>query len=239
LPQFFLNDINSDGTFIIIGSDFYHLSRVRRIKINDVIKVRYKGTLYEASVISILSDSIEAKLGCVVSGAVDRTDVTLLCAMLKSGNFDFVIQKAVETGASRIIPVYTERTITDISNKKKSKIDRWKKISQEASKQSLRESPPEICEPLEFIEALKIGSCGLKIIAHPGAELNIKDVLAHIEKNIPVTVFIGPEGGFTDRELSDAYGNGFTGVNFGFSHLRAETAVIVFLSIIIYEMSGK
>ncbi len=239
MPQFFLNEIKSDGSFIIGGSDFYHLSKVRRIKINDAIKVRYNGILYEASVMNIYTDFLEAKLGRIVSDSAEIIDVTLMCAILKSGNFDFVIQKAVETGASRIIPVNTERTITDISNKKKSKIERWKKISLEASKQSLRDLPPEICEPLEYNKALNIESSGIKIIAHPGAEINIKDALDRVEKNTPVTVLIGPEGGFTDRELSEAYDKGFTGVNFGFSHLRAETAVIVFLSIIIYEMSGK
>ena len=239
MPQFFLNEINPDGSFIISGSDFRHLTKVRRIKLNDAINVRHNGLLYEASVKHISSDFLEAQLGRVIPQTAGGIDVTLMCAMLKSGSFDFVIQKAVETGASRIIPVHTERTITDISNKKKSKIERWNKISLEASKQSLRDLPPEICEPLEYREALNVESSGLKIIAHPGAGINVKDALTRIGKNTTVTVLIGPEGGFTDRELSDADDKGFTAVNFGFSHLRAETAVIVFLSIIIYEMSGK
>jgi 16S rRNA (uracil1498-N3)-methyltransferase len=239
LPQFFLNDINPDGSFLVNGTDFHHLSKVRRVKIDDSIHVRYKGQLYEATVINITSESILARLGEMVQGSKKMVDVTLMCAILKSGNFDFAIQKAVETGASRIIPVITERTIADISDKKKIKIDRWKKISLEASKQSLREAPPEICEPVDFKKALEPGYPGFKIIAHPGSESNVKDVLGQLEKNIPIILLIGPEGGFTERELSMADESGFTQVNFGFSHLRAETAVIVFLSIIIYEMSGK
>lgn len=239
MPQFFVNEeLEPDGSFKIKGDDFYHLTRVRRIRPDDIIKIRYNQMLHEASIVSVESDYIVAKLGELVSGLNREPDVTLICAILKSGNFDFVIQKAVETGASRIIPVKTERTITDISDKKKSKLERWKKISIEASKQSLRQSAPEICDPMEFKEAVDAENYGLKIIAHPGTELNIKDLLSSQENNIPVTLFIGPEGGFTEKELDYARARGFTEVNFGFSHLRAETAVIVFLSIIIYEMSG-
>jgi len=239
LPQFFINNKDiKDGNVIITGSDSYHLSRVRRVKPGTKIMLRTdSGRGYIARVNNITTDGINAIIINEIKTDNSLPEITLYMSLLKGGNFEFVIQKTVELGVSRIVPVITERTIPDPEKMNEKKLERWEKISAEACKQCLRATPAFVESPESINEILNENIIGLKIICHPGADMRMKTALDSSENKKNISILIGPEGGFSEREISDAQKAGWISVNFGATHLRAETAALIIPSIVIYEWS--
>lgn len=144
--------------------------------------------------------------------------VNLFLAILKKENFELAVQKAVELGISSITPIITERTIKTGLN-----IERLNKIIREACEQSGRSIVPTISPILDLSPALAFGSASEeKIIFHLVEEKYQKNTKAK-----SASIFIGPEGGFTDKEISLAKEAGYTVASLGTNTLRGETAAIV------------
>lgn len=144
--------------------------------------------------------------------------VNLYLAILKKENFELAVQKIVEVGVSNIIPVITERTIKTGLN-----LERLNKIILEASEQSGRSILPTLSPILDFKDALTDGTkSSEKIIFHFVEESYQPDKNA-----TSVSIFIGPEGGFTDKEINLAKDSGYTIASLGPLTLRGETAAIV------------
>jgi 16S rRNA (uracil1498-N3)-methyltransferase len=146
--------------------------------------------------------------------------VILYCAMLKRENFEWVAQKAVEVGAGRLMPILTERTV-----KKDIRLDRVHKIMKEAAEQSGRGIIPLLHTPLSFKDALTHSSeyDARLLFDASGPAFESTTIQG---KNV-VALFIGPEGGWSEKELQMAEKSGLTTVNLGPLTLRAETAAIV------------
>ncbi len=143
----------------------------------------------------------------------------------------FLLRKATELGVSSIIPVVSERAVIKDVN-----IERWRKIVEEASKQSLRISVPEVKEKLRLNEFLKeTGMYDVKILLSPCARLHIGELLDDLPIPKKLVFLTGPEGGFTEREVRMAGEYGFLEVSLGKRVLRAETVPLVFLSILEYK----
>jgi len=239
LPQFFIKDSDIDDTKAAIkGAECHHLINVRRVKIGDILDIRTdSGRGFKAEIISISHLEILLKLLEEIETDNKIIDITLYMSLLKGGNFEFVIQKSVEVGVNKIIPVYTSRTIPEIKEKIEEKHKRWNKIALSAAKQCLRYNIPLVEYPVDFSDAVKDHSRSIKIAAHPGSGLELKNFLTLNDKPESVSVLIGPEGGFTDSELNSASEHGWNIVNFGMTNLRAETAAIIIPSLIIYQWS--
>lgn len=239
MPQFFIKSLNIyNNKYIIEGKDCHHLQKVRRVKPGDLIDLRgddgilYKGRLIEVHPKSIIVEIIER----FVNNKIDM-HLSLYTGILKGKMFDFILQKAVEIGVERIVPVITERTVP-IIDKSNNKRTRWEKIVANASKQCMRSNIPIVEDILTFKEAVADSSSQIKIIAHPDDQgKNIRDLLQTKTVN-DVSLFVGPEGGFSEKELIVAGENNWEHIVFGFTSLRAETAVIVLTAIIIHEWSN-
>ena len=235
MPQFFISSTDIRGDRCLIrGDDFRHLGAVRRARAGDPLRLRDEaGTLYDARIVSVGSDSIEAEITAVLRGISPGADVTLCMALLKGGSFDVALEKAVEVGVARIVPVVTDRTISRPADEA-GRMRRWSRKTVEAAKQSLRERVPPV-EPIRsFGDVVGDFRGGARIIAHPGAPESMKEYLRSVEPG-PVAVLVGPEGGFSPREIAAAEEAGWRALNFGFSHLRAETAAPLLCGIIIHE----
>ena len=175
-----------------------------------------KGIEAEVTLEKIAKNKIIGRINKNVSARTPlagRT-VNLYLAILKKENFELVVQKAVEVGVSNIIPIITERTIKTGLN-----IERLKKIILEASEQSGRSIVPTLSPILDFKDALKQGT---GIIFHLGAEDYLPDKNAK-----EVSIFVGPEGGFTEKEVDLAKSSGYTVASLGPLTLRSETAAII------------
>lgn len=239
MPQFFIHisDI-IDGRCRISGEDYRHLARVRRVRAGDIIRLRDDaGAPLTARVLLVADDSIEAEI--TERGAVPapHPDITLCMCLLKGKNFDTVIEKAVEIGVSRIVPVTSERTVPRPADAA-ARVERWNRKADEAAKQALRERAPRVDMIMPFAGVIESADTPVKIVAHPGASGSLKEILRGRGPSA-VSLLVGPEGGFSANELEAAVRAGWTPAGFGFSQLRAGTAAAVLCGIIVYEWSGS
>ncbi|MEI6316275.1 MAG: RsmE family RNA methyltransferase [bacterium] len=149
-----------------------------------------------------------------------QKEVTLYASLLRRENFEIVVQKATEIGISRIVPLLTERTVKIGFNKA-----RLEKIILEACEQSGRTTVPELSEPISFEQAIKsIDPKHTILFDGSGKNLNEKDSISNLNT---INLFVGPEGGFGDKEVLSAKDSGCTIASLGELTLRAETAAIV------------
>ncbi len=170
--------------------------------------------------------------------------VTLCQGIARGEKMDLIIQKSTELGVNKIIPVITERSQVRNTNK----LERWRKIATSAAEQSGRDRVPEILEPVvlnEFLVTpynLPLNKKGkqdglLKLILSASyKEQNMKEMLTADMDIKQILLLIGPEGGFSQEEITRSAENGFMEVSLGPRILRTETAPITTLSIIQYEL---
>jgi 16S rRNA (uracil1498-N3)-methyltransferase len=166
--------------------------------------------------------------------------ITLCQGLLKGSKMDLVIQKAVELGVKRIVPLVTNRTQLDYTRK----ADRWKKIAIEAARQSMRVFVPEIAEAGKFsqlIETIHATGGAAIMFYEGGGGMGLREIPPP-RQNEPIYVITGPEGGFTLEEVKHAEASGATIVTLGSRILRAETAAIAALTLVQFmfgDMGGS
>ena len=160
----------------------------------------------------------------------------------KSDKMEFLIQKAVELGVYQVIPVETRRTVVKLDAKKvEAKVRRWNAVSESAAKQSKRLIIPEVTGVMTFQEALNYaGGFDKNIIPFEHAEgmADTKAYFAGIRPGMSCGIFIGPEGGFEDEEISRASEAGVKPVTLGKRILRTETAGLAVLSVLMFQMES-
>jgi len=149
----------------------------------------------------------------------EEWSVTLYQAVPKGGRMDLVVEKATEAGATRIVPLLTERGEV---NPREGKLDRWRRVAEAAARQSLRLSVPEVTEPVAFAEAAR-GAGGSGVLLHNAPEAG------DLEEAVGtgVCLFVGPEGGWSDGELEGAREAGLSVAGLGPYRLRSETAGVI------------
>ena len=216
-----------DPQLWIAGDEAKHLLRVLRKKIGDHILVTDgRGHRYEAVIRNVAAEEAECEILHREQDANEpRMDVTLAVSLLKNpGRFDFLVEKSTELGVRSIIPMACERTVRHHENH-----DRLTKIAVSAMKQSGRSYLPNIFMKTSFSVLVKNSTDhDLKLIPHEKTEQShfIDAVLQHHPAARSILLLIGPEGGFTDDELTDASAHGFVPISLGPRRLRAETAAL-------------
>ena len=158
--------------------------------------------------------------------------ITLGQGLLKGEKMKFVIQKATELGVDRIIPIMSSRSIPVVEGERETlRIERWCRIAQEAAKQCGRTVVPEIASIQELGDVLPQGD-DTGVILWEKEPTPLRDVIEEIDPKGEITLLIGPEGGFSEEEVSTAQGSGFLVAGLGQRILRAETASLSVLSIL-------
>ena len=169
--------------------------------------------------------------------------ISLYQGLPKSDKMELIIQKAVELGAARVVPVETARCVVKLDRKKaESKRTRWQAISESAAKQSGRSVIPEVAMPMPFAAALKeAADSDIRLIPYENAEgmERTRRILESVVPGQKIAVFIGPEGGFEETEIRQAEEAGFEAVTLGKRILRTETAGFVVLSLLMAQTEGK
>lgn len=146
-------------------------------------------------------------------------DLSLYQAVPKGGRMDLVVEKATEVGATRIVPLVTERGIV---LPRGGKVERWRRVAEAAARQSLRLRVPEVAEPVHFWQAIR-GVGGDGVLLHNAPDLEPLEAVIRD----PVSLFVGPEGGWSEDELRDAEEAGLAMAQLGPYRLRSETAGMV------------
>jgi 16S rRNA (uracil1498-N3)-methyltransferase len=237
MEYYFTSKNNIEGENLTIrGDDFKHLTKVLRKKSGETIFVTDgERNLYKCEIGLITKDSIKCRvLEKSYNTGESAIKVSLYLSLIKNpARFEFAIEKATELGVSEIIPIITKNAI----NKNRDKAERWQTIALAAMKQSQRTRLPEIKHPISFNEAISLpGLNDTKLIADERLFDNsifASELKQIIRKNKDISVFIGPEGGFTDEEIQTAVKKGFVTLNLGDRKIRSETAAVAVLSIIL------
>ena len=235
MQQYFSKNKNLE----LDDGDYYHIKNVMRMKIGDNIKIVYDNVTYLCEITSLIP-SVCYKIISENKSTSDNLTVDVAFSLIKEQRLDYLLQKCTELGVSNLLPVITERSVVKIDGKKmQGKIDRWSKILKEASEQSFRSNVPGICE----VKNLKdIGELNydLKLLCSLNENtINIKKALQKNNKCDKILLVVGPEGGFTKSEEEYLINKGFISVSLGSTVLRAETAPVVALSMINYELRGE
>ena len=160
------------------------------------------------------------------SAPASNLDLTLAVALLKGEKFDLVVQKAVELGVTKLIPIQTKRADVKLKDGEK-KSERWRKIALEAAKQSGRAELMKIETLLSFKEFIETAEETKILFAERGGT-----DFSKIEETKKITAVIGSEGGWEDSEIEAARKNNFQIITFGGRILRAETAAISIASVL-------
>lgn len=228
---------NKDNQIIISGEEVKHIQVLRK-NIGDEIIINsgiYK--IIQMKRDSILLEYIDAapEVGIPIS------NITLYIALLKTDKLDFVVQKAVEIGVKKIVPFSSANVVVKLDDKAKSKrVEKLQKVADEACKQCGRTDMVAVEKIITFKEMkAKLENEKAVLFAYEASKDSLRKELNLIkEKNVEdISLIIGAEGGFTQTEAEELKQNpAVKCVSLGTRILRAETAALNLLSIVIYEM---
>lgn len=233
MPRFFINYVPEERT-VITGEDAKHIARSLRMQPGEsLILCDSIGTDYNCEIEQIGDGSVTVRvLNFCKSVAEPSVKVTVYQGLPKADKMDSIVQKAVETGAVRIVPVMAARCVSKPDEKAAAKkIARWQKIAEEAAKQSGRGVIPQVSELVSFQRAVKeAAQNGEIVLFYEGGGQSIRELVSEATEQL--SVFIGPEGGFEQSEVDFALQNGGKVGTLGARILRTETAPIAALAAI-------
>lgn len=235
MPRFFVNEDNIfDSYAIIVGDDARHIGRSLRMKLGDEITICCNNTDYCCKISSISDTAVRADIVSKIKTETEPSiSLTLFQAVPKSDKLDFIIQKASELGAVKIVPVLTRRCVSRPDKKVfLKKQQRLQKIAEEAAKQSGRGIIPKVGEIIDIKDYYaSLDSFDLNLFCYEGGGNRLCDI-ASLKSAAKISLFIGSEGGFDESEAQEAFEKGAQAVTLGKRILRCETAPVCAISII-------
>lgn len=243
--HFFAKKENIFENYILIdGDDVKHLRNVLRIRPGErIIMSSGENIDYYCVVSDIEEDKIIASIESIdKEGRELPVRIYLFQGLPKGDKMEFIIQKAVELGAHEIIPVAMKRSVVKLDSKKsESKVKRWNLIAESAAKQSKRSVLPLVNDVMTFKQAAEYAK-KLDIVLMPyecaDGMQSTKELINSIRPGQSVGIFIGPEGGFDGEELTAAHDNKFSIITLGKRILRTETAGMMLLSVLMYNLEA-
>ena len=245
MSRFFVTpeQIGADRITIEDRNDLHHMKKVLRLQPGDEVEISDGQTWeYQARIELLEADFAQLMILDKQSFAAEPfVEVTLYQGIPKQGKMETIIQKCVELGVYRIVPVFMDRTVVVDKGNFGRKIERWQKVSAEAVKQCKRGIIPEVSEALRMRDVLaELDAYDLILIPYENEEgTTIKDVLrerAGTKRPKRIAVLIGPEGGFSEEEVAAVTAAGGHSVTLGKTTLRTETAGMAALAMIMYEL---
>jgi 16S rRNA (uracil1498-N3)-methyltransferase len=233
LERFYCPDLPAGGPATLEGDEARHLIRVRRVVVGEMVELfDGRGSAYRAQVSTIGRD--RAVLAILGPGDPDRTptlSLTLATAVPKGERFDWLVEKATELGVARLIPLVTDRSSVD---PRSAKLDRLRRVIIEASKQCRRNRLMDLGPPTAWDSLVGNSRESSRLLAHPGG---LGMVSAGLRPGSgSVILAIGPEGGFSEKEVDRGIEAGWRTVGLGSTILRVETAALAGCSTILALM---
>ena len=228
-----------DGTVHITGSDVNHIKNVLRMRPGEKILVSTGG---EKEYHCAVSDFPEGEVLAAVEEvtAADRelpSGIVLFQGLPKGDKMELIIQKAVELGATEIVPVEMKRCVVKLDRKKaEKKAERWQTIALGAAKQSLKVTAQIIDSALAMM-----AESDVRLMPYENAEgmEGTRKILESIEPGESIAILIGPEGGIDEAEVEMAMKAKVEPITLGKRILRTETAGMTVLSILVYLLEGR
>lgn len=217
----------------LTGSHALHLSRVLRARVGQKFDIS-TGDIVRVGVVIAVSDSrVEFELGeeCPNQSV---PDITLALGIFKFDRMEWAIEKATELGVTRIIPVVAQRSEPHLAVAASKRVERWERIARQATEQSRGLAVPEIAQPIKLTELLKCETAVRIVLSELEHDLMLKSA---IPANPQQTILaLGPEGGWSESELIQFRDAGWVSASLGETILRAETAAIAAMAVILSEL---
>ena len=230
---FFVIDTNK---YIITGENAKHIRVLRMRNGEELTLVTPLGIQHDCVIADVNQTQVVVDvLGSHPCENEPDVFVTLYQALPKGDKMDYIVQKCVELGVSRIVPVMSSRCVSRPDEKSlKKKTARWQKIALQAAMQSRRGIIPEVCQCVSLKQAAELtGENDKTVFFYELGGDSVKNILADKPKTIGM--FIGSEGGFEESEAELVLSNGAVAATLGKRILRAETAPLAALSVIMYQ----
>lgn len=244
MSKFFVKQNQIENNVIkVIGEDVNHIANVLRMRKNDEIQLcnQNTGENYIATITNIFKDCVE----CEIKEKIEKTTesnvhITLFQGIPKFEKMELIIQKCTEIGVKNIVPVMMERTVVKLDDKVATKkLERWQKIAEIASKQSMRDCIPNV-ENIIKIKEIDTSKFDIVLVAYENEEHNmLKTELNKLKitgREYNIAIVVGPEGGISGKEINILKEKNAVFVSLGKRILRTETAGLVMLGNIIYEL---
>lgn len=214
------------GTVDITGGTAHYLDRVLRLREGALVELfDGRGGSFDAEILGRERKTVSLRL--IRRSGEDRESplaLTLIQGISRGQHMDYTVQKAVELGIRRIVPVYTDfSNIRMDADRARKKLDHWRGVIISACEQCGRNLLPEIAPPVAITAWLPQDDNPLKLVLHPDAE---PDAAMAQKPGGPVSLLCGPEGGFSDEEYAAALSAGYQPVSLGPRILRTETAAV-------------
>ena len=233
----FFTEPFSGEYYTITGENAKHIEKSLRMKLGEEITlVDSEGIQHNGVIDNIIPNNVTVKINESFKCENEpNVMITLYQALPKGDKMEFIVQKAVELGVNVIVPVISARCISRPDQKAlNKKVERWQKIAQQAAQQARRGIIPQVKQAVSFKQAvqnLQSDSCNIIFYECGGEKVN--KIINHSCKYI--NMFIGSEGGFEQHEVQSVIEKGGSAATLGKRVLRAETAPLTALSVIMYE----
>ena len=223
------------------GDAAHHLGHVLRAQSGQVYELSDGSAAWLARIESVARNRIEFALLELLPAPQPAADITLLLSIVKFDAFEWAIEKATELGVTKIIPLAAGRSEKGLLAAAAKRSQRWQKILLESSQQSRRLRLPQLDDLAKPAQAFAGESSQFRLMLSERSDApSLRNILGHSNHaKVPAraALAIGPEGGWTDDELTAARANGFQEASLGQLILRTETAVIAALAALNYALS--
>lgn len=223
------------------GDAAHHLGHVLRAQVGQLYELSDGSAAWLARIESVAPKRVEFALIEELPLSEPAVDVTLLLSMVKFDAFEWAIEKATELGVSRIVPLAAARSEKGLLAAATKRSERWQKILLESSQQSRRLRVPHLGQLAKPTQAFAAQTADFRLMLSERSEApSVRRSLASLSQlKSPATasLAIGPEGGWTDDELSAARAAGFREASLGQLILRTETAVVAALASLNFALS--
>lgn len=247
MPQTFVEPKNISGNrFSVTGPEAHHLARVLRCQVEDAIQLfdgtgkQYRGILTK---INLEEPAVEGRIVEVLPTDHQQHYIRLFQGLPKGAKFDFIVEKTVELGVDEILPFMSQKSpvkLTPLQAEKKG--ERWSRLIKAAAKQSNRKTIPKITEPAALFALGDQVNKGFTILFSEGTKsVSLRDLLktesnSALSMAARINIIVGPESGFSEKEVAWLVGLGAQQASLGNLTLRTETAGLAALSILNYEL---
>lgn len=224
----------------ITGSDVNHIKNVLRMRIGEEVRISdQQGQDFLCEITCFEEEQVILKIRKECEGTEPSVKITLFQGLPKGDKMELVIQKGVELGVSEIVPVAMQNCVVKLDAKKaENKRVRWQAIAESAAKQSKRSLIPQVKPLCSFQEAVayaKTMDVPLFPYEQERGMAHTREVFRKIKKGDSIGIFIGPEGGFSSKEI-EMVRDEMEIISLGSRILRTETAGLAVLAMLIYEM---
>jgi 16S rRNA (uracil1498-N3)-methyltransferase len=238
---FFPRKMEAGDRCALTGEDRKYVASVLRMRNNErLLLFDGSGCEYEAIILGQDQEHVELEIVQKAAIRENALQITLAQSLPKAKKMDFIIEKACELGATRIIPFFSSRSVPQLTpDKTVAKQIRWQKIAQEAARKCHSAGIPEVSDIMNWENMLHLAKDRTEKIIFWEEETrrSLKQVLRDkkSEQSRHFFLIVGPEGGFAREEIELAERIGFTSVSLGRQILKVETAALAILAMIQYE----